>query len=361
VADVSGIEIERTGGVRRKEVDVLIGGPPCQPFSKAGYWRTGDSMRLEDPRAGTLSNFMRIVAELCPRAFVIENVPGISYSGKDEGLKLIERWVRKINMEHGTTYRPDSKVINSVEYGVPQGRARFLLVADREGGTFKFPEATHKEALSKTNGRRLLDAVTAWDAIGDLNNREEEDLEVHGYWGKLLPSVPEGENYLYHTSKGEGHRFFGYRTRYWGFLLKLAKSRPSWTLQAQPGPGIGPFHWKSRRLSVDEMARLQTFPNGIKFSGNYQSVRRQIGNAVPSLMAESIAREIAKQIFRQRGLGDLKLSVRLRRPIPPPEEILPVPEEYLKHIGNHPDHPGPGNGPGAKLREARSGRRIVIE
>jgi len=349
IQHVSGKELTKAVGIDEREIDIVIGGPPCQPFSKAGYWVTGDTQRLDDPRAETLSSYMRVVGELLPRAFVLENVPGIAYSGKDEGLRLLERWVRKINREHGTRYALSSKVVNAAEYGVPQLRTRFLMMGDRDGGNFAFPPPTHKLPTMRGDDG-LRDSVTAWDAIGHLNDIIHSDLDVTGYWGKLLPSIPEGENYLYHTAKGGGEKLFGYRTRYWGFLLKLAKTRPSWTLQAQPGPSIGPFHWKSRRLSVEEMALLQTFPRGIELAGNYQSQRRQIGNAVPSLMAEVVARAVARQIFGQRGLGGLTLAVERREPAPPPEVVLPVPRTYLKHIGDHPDHPGEGNGPGTRQR-----------
>ena len=77
---------------------------------------------------------------------------------------------------------------------------------------------------------------------------KDEDLNVRGKWVGLLPSIPEGKNYLWHTSRGGGLPLFGWRTRYWTFLLKLAKNRPSWTIQAQPGPAVGPFHLSYKRL-----------------------------------------------------------------------------------------------------------------
>src|SRR5262249_639229 len=86
---ISTEEILRTAGLRRGEIDVLIGGPPCQPFSKSGYWARGDALRLADPRASTLTAFLRVVREALPRAFVIENAPGLAYKGKDEGLARI--------------------------------------------------------------------------------------------------------------------------------------------------------------------------------------------------------------------------------------------------------------------------------
>ena len=88
----------------------------------------------------------------------------------------------------------------------------------------------------------------------------ERTLTVGGKWADLLPTIPEGQNYLWHTNRGGGSQLFGWRTRYWSFLLKLAKNLPSWTIQAHPGSSIGPFHWRNRKLSVPEMCRLQTFP-----------------------------------------------------------------------------------------------------
>src|SRR5262249_20870024 len=135
-----------------------------------------------------------------------------------------------------------------------------------------------------------------------------DDLEVRGKWAELLPSIPEGQNYLWHTSRGEGLPLFGWRRRYWNFLLKLAKDRPSWTIQAQPGPAVGPFHWKNRRLSTRELCRLQTFPDNVSIIGDRGSIQRQVGNAVPSLLAEVLARAIRYQLLRLRPLrGALRL------------------------------------------------------
>jgi DNA (cytosine-5)-methyltransferase 1 len=92
------------------------------------------------------------------------------------------------------------------------------------------------------------------------------------------------------------------------------------------------------------MSRLQTFPNGLCFVGNRGSIQRQIGNAVPSLLAETLAREIARQFFGVEISGPPKLRIELNRPIPPPEPVRPVPQELLSLVGNHPDHPGEGRG-----------------
>jgi DNA (cytosine-5)-methyltransferase 1 len=137
---------------------------------------------------------------------------------------------------------------------------------------------------------------------------------------------------------------FGWRRCYWSFLLKLAKDRPSWTIQAQPGPAIGPFHWENRRLSVAELACLQTFPRKMVFAGNRGSVQKQLGNAVPSLLAEVIARAIAAQFFDVPFPREPIFAVSLRRPIPAPERVQAVAKKYLDLQGNHPEHPGTGKG-----------------
>lgn len=328
--------------LRKGELDLLIGGPPCQPFSKSGYWSNGDARRLRDPRANTLMEYMRCVAETLPSAFVLENVHGIKYSGKEEGFRLIEGLVRRINRERNVRYRLHWSVLNAVDYGVPQLRSRFVLVGNRTDNDFIFPSPVTTPNLG--NAHEVVEATTAWDAIGHLRHEESEDLSVKGAWADLLPSIPEGKNYLWHTNRGGGLPLFGWRTRYWNFLLKLAKNLPSWTIQAQPGPAVGPFHWESRRLSVVELAALQTFPADIKFYGSRISVQRQIGNAVPSLLGESLARAVASQIFNAETPSKLAYAVPFHRPIPPPEPLGQVPERFLRLAGDHPDHPGEGRG-----------------
>src|SRR5260221_13645095 len=114
--------------------------------------------------------------------------------------------------------------------------------------------------------------------------------------------MPEGDNYLWHADRCGGKPLFGWRRRYWSFLLKLAKARPSWTIQAQPGPAIGPFHWDNRYLSMRELCRLQTFPDDVHVVGTRASIQKQLGNAVPSLLAEVMAREMRGQMVGYRKL-----------------------------------------------------------
>ena len=339
------------------EIDLVIGGPPCQPFSKAGYWARGDSLRLDDPRADTLAAYLRVIEEAQPRAFLLENVGGLAFIGKDDGLRLLLRGIEELNARTNSSYKASVAVLNAVNFGVPQIRERLFLIAARDGTAFRFPRETHFAPLDEDGlpleGRRDGESRhrTAWDALGDVRPDPDEDLEVRGKWAALLPSIPEGSNYLWHTDRGGGRPLFGWRRRYWSFLLKLAKTKPSWTIQAQPGPAIGPFHWDNRYLSMRELCRLQTFPDDIQIVGSRQSVQKQVGNAVPSLLAEVLAREIRQQLLGHRRITKpLQLMPPCRKPVPAPERRRPVPERFKEFEGEHSAHPGTGKGYGAQKR-----------
>ncbi len=355
VETVSSNTILEAGRLAVGQADVLIGGPPCQPFSKSGYWSRGDSGRLNDPRANTLAEYVRVLRDTQPRAFLLENVSGLAYTGKEEGLQFLLDEIARVNAETGTNYAVSSKVLNAAWYGVPQTRERIILVGSRDGTEFRFPEPEFREPDEEPDlfGRRETYRTT-WDALGDLG--EPEDLletVARGRWAGLLPSIPEGSNYLHHTDRGEGLPLFGWRRRYWSFLLKLSKRRASWTLTAQPGPAIGPFHWKNRRLARTELLRLQTFPDGYKVVGSLADVQRQLGNAVPSLLGEVLATEIRRQLLGHRvPKAEPKLRPPRREDVPPAERPLPVPASYVGLAGDHEAHPGTGLGYGAARREA---------
>lgn len=365
VFEVPTPELLERGGLRRGDVDILIGGPPCQPFSKSGYWAKGDTKRLEDPRSDTLSAYLRVLEEAVPRSFLLENVEGLAYSGKDEGLQLLLDRIRLINRRTKSNYRPIVAVLRAADFGVPQLRERVFVVGARDGTTFRFPQPTHRPAGEQISLFRHADLPlyrTAWDALADVEPGPAEQLEVRGKWAKLLPSIPEGNNYLWHTDRGGGLPLFGWRRRYWSFLLKLAKNQPSWTIQAQPGPAVGPFHWNNRRLSMRELCRLQTFPDDVTISGARTSIQRQVGNAVPSLLAEVLAREIRVQLLGRRALpGPPKLMPLDRSPAPPPERIGEVPREFRTLAGRHTAHPGTGKGYGARARARQAERGLGVE
>ncbi|SNS03289.1 DNA (cytosine-5)-methyltransferase 1 [Humidesulfovibrio mexicanus] len=333
------------GGLRAGELDLLIGGPPCQPFSKSGWWANGDSLRLDDPRADTLAGYLRVLREARPRAFLLENVAGLAFEGKNEGLRLLTTTLETINQEAGTNYRPKVLTLNAANFGVPQARSRVFVIGSREGLDFTPPRETHADPSMPSLGG-LEPWHTAWDAIGGLGEPRDLGLQLTGKWADLLPSIPEGQNYLWHTSRMGGMPLFGWRTRYWNFLLKLAKDRPAWTIQAQPGPATGPFHWDNRKLSGEELARLQTFPKDAVILGGRADVQRQLGNAVPSLLAEVLGREIARQFFKvKQKTSKPKLLPKRRDDLPPPEPVASVPAKYHALAGDHASHPGTGQGP----------------
>lgn len=342
----SSSEILRVAGLKIGEADILIGGPPCQPFSKSSYWAAGDSGRLDDPRADTLTAFLRVLRETQPRTFLLENVKGLTYRGKEDGLHYLLEGVRHINTIAKTNYQVSWQVLNAADYGVPQLRERVFLVASRDGRPFVFPEPTHGEGRQEPHR-------TAWDAIGDLPaDPDDPYLIPKGKWAKLLQSIPEGQNYLWHTPRGGGEPLFGWRTRYWNFMLKLAKSHPSWTLQASPGPSTGPFHWRNRMLSPKELSRLQTFPDNLVYKTTPRNIQRMLGNAVPSLLAEVLATTIRSQLFDSpRKSESFALLPPRRNHIPAPERVNPLDFSYAHLRGNHAAHVGEGLGPGALRHE----------
>jgi len=363
IAQVPTSEVLRIAGLKVGKADILIGGPPCQPFSKAGFWVTGQARRLDDPRASTLDHYLRILAEAQPKTFLLENVEGLGFRGKDEGLHLIREALLTINAKVGTNYTASVAVLNAADYGVPQLRRRLFIVGARDGTPFRFPEPTHADPTSVARATNSDRWRTAWDALHDLPEPNDPGLRMQGKWAGLMPSIPEGQNYLWHTERGGGEPLFGWRRRFWSFLLKLAKDQPSWTLAAQPGPATGPFHWSGRRLSVQEMMRLQTFPGDVRIAGSHADAQRQLGNAVPSLMAEVLARAVRQQILRLPLIGEEpRLAVRTAPiPVPLPIVAAQVPIAYHPLRGQHEAHPGTGKGYGAVARPQRPGSLVAAE
>jgi DNA (cytosine-5)-methyltransferase 1 len=172
--------------------------------------------------------------------------------------------------------------------------------------------------------------------------------QVGGKWGDLRPTIPAGENYLWHTDRGRGKPLFGWRTRYWSFLLKLSKRLPSWTVQAQPGAAIGPFHWNTRKLSFHELCRIQTFPDSLLLGSGRTEMQRMLGNAVPSLIAEVLAREIRRQFFDAPLRAPLKL-------LPPKRVNVPLPQKISR--AHRTPRSAPRRGQGAPCVKTSRGTR----
>ena len=150
--------------------------------------------------------------------------------------------------------------------------------------------------------RRLPRHIDAGEALADLepkfNPFEPEEI-VTGTYAEALAAVPAGANYLYWTAeRGHPAPRFKWRSRYWSFLLKLDPTRPSPTIQGQPGPWVGPFHWENRRLRVAELKRLMTFPDDFVVLGTRREQQLQLGNAVPPKLAEAVARSVRNELLR---------------------------------------------------------------
>lgn len=160
----------------------------------------------------------------------------------------------------------------------------------------------HERRSRPDHAGALLRHVTSGEVLADLHTEPEEQDGVNGKFGHLLPEIPPGGNYLHFTAH-EGHPrpLFEWRSRYWTFLLKLDPNRPASTIQAQPGPYVGPFHWDNRRLRVPELKRLHGFPDDFQFAGSRRDVQVQVGNAVPPLLARVVAEAIRGQLA-----GDLE-------------------------------------------------------
>lgn len=347
IANVAVPQLLAAASARAGEIDLLSAGPPCQPFSKSANWRYGTPLGLADPRSRSIDDMLRVIEGVLPRVVLIENVPGFAGKGLRAGLRSVEAGIARINRRCGSAYRISSAILDAAEFGVPQHRRRLIMVADREGREFKMPSPTHG-----ANSANQAPCLTAWDAIGDFDvPKAAPELRMRGRWADLLPSIPEGENYIWHTARGGGIPLFGYRTRYWSFLLKLAKERPAWTLAANPSQNSGPFHWRNRLLSVAEMARLQSFPDRWRIAGTRVQQVRQIGNAVPPLLAEVIGREISRQLLGARPSARRPKLLLSGGTCPPkPERLRPVQDQYLALLGIHQAHPGHGRGPGAQRR-----------
>ncbi|MGO6725638.1 DNA cytosine methyltransferase [Rhizobium leguminosarum bv. viciae] len=280
----------RAGGLRSGDVDLLVGGPPCPAFSKSRFYRTEKPRALDDPVAAeTVGGYLRVLGDVRPKAFLLENVRGLAYGVHRDALEHI------IATASSLGYHVRWGIVNAADYGVPQIRERCIVLGSLYGD-IDFPETTH----AKTPTAERLPWTTAGEAIGDIDTEENAADEGHFAGGKynyLLADIPPGENYLYFTQeRGHPNPLFKWRSRYWSFLLKLSPEMPSWTIQARRSNNMGPLHWRNRILRIEEVSRLQTFPDGFKFSGTVERQWRQIGNAVPPLLAQHFGKTIARHL-----------------------------------------------------------------
>lgn len=289
IEEVQGSTIEH---VLEEPLDLLVGGPPCPPYSKSRFYRQDKPRALNDPVGdATLAGYLRVLTAARPRAFLLENVSGFRYKVHAEALELLETTAAELG--YSTTW----SVLNAADFGVPQIRERFFMIGMRDKKPV-MPSPTHSK--SPPEGSGLLPWVTAGTALNDLDTPENADDEGHfagGQFHEQLCEIPPGDNYLYFTEKrGHPNPIWEWRSRYWSFLLKLSPEMPSWTIQARRSNNMGPFHWRNRILRIEEVKRLQTFPDDWALAGNIEQQWRQVGNAVPPLLAQALGTAIATQL-----------------------------------------------------------------
>lgn len=292
--------------LKRGDVDLVHGGPPCTPFSKSGYWlaykRAG-----EDPKASLLDNYVEALVAIRPKAFVMENVFALGY--RNHNRFVLERFAAAVR---AAGYSFDLQALIAADFGVPQLRQRLFCVGLREdlldvpADLYRFPWSgpTHSgpHETRTQYDHDLIPHETASEAFAGLDadsNPPEPEEEVKGTYEDEFRGVPPGDNYLFWTAhRGHPQPRFEWRKRYWTFLLKLHPDRPSPTIQGQPGPWVGPFHWEGRRLRVAELKRLMTFPDEFDVLGTRREQQLQLGNAVPPLLGQVVAEAVAWELAR---------------------------------------------------------------
>jgi DNA (cytosine-5)-methyltransferase 1 len=288
--------------LRPGEVDLVTGGPPCQPFSTAG--KRGSVM---DPRGSLFMDFIRVVREVQPRFFVMENVRGLlsapvqhrpinqrglEYPPLDANemsgaaLKVVLSEMKELG------YNVVYNLLETADYGVPQNRERVVFIGSRDRETVTFPFATHC-----ADGSKLLKWRTLRNALTDLIDSQPEFTAYSESRLKYLRLLKEGQNWRYlpedvkKDAMGGAYNSGGGKV---GFYRRLSWDKPSPTVTTSP-------HQKAtdmchpielRPLSVRECARIQTFPDDWIFHGSVTSKYKQIGNAVPVLFAKEVGKYI---------------------------------------------------------------------
>lgn len=274
-ADVAGVDFGRWRGV-----DLLAGGPPCQPFSTGGLRRGRDDAR------DFLPEFVRAVLQAQPRVFLMENVPGLAAFGEylhDTMLPLM-----------GTYRISGPHIVNAADYGVPQSRRRMIIIGCREDRDFRFPDPN-------LAARVPAGAVLTYDPVGEPNPSKivfckNPDLRPNPYHGQLFNGGGRAIN-LDAPAPTILAAAGGNKTHF----LDCADEVPRYHRHLRKGgaPRVGELPG-ARRLTVRESATLQTFPAGFEFAGSRSSQYTQVGNAVPPKLAETLGLAIADHVSGRR-------------------------------------------------------------
>jgi DNA (cytosine-5)-methyltransferase 1 len=323
--------------LKGQKVDLIIGGPPCPTFSTIGhakiqsvYKSFEDKDITNDPRNDLFLDFFRYVDHFRPKMFVMENVPQFLTKYNGATFNAVQELISSDLPEYDLV--KEVKVLNAVNYGVPQNRKRMILVGYLKGMNFRYPDITHWFADGKSNlnpnsseisPNKLKKHVTVKSAISDLpmitDNWRVSEVEYSKHEGldsyqKLMrqntnKTVKNNicrltnerakivfshmhQGCIYMDLPSEIRKILPFREDIFKDRLKrLIEENPSWTVLAHIGmDGYMYIHpTENRTLSVREAARIQSFPDDFEFIGNQQETYIQVGNAVPVLLARKIA------------------------------------------------------------------------
>lgn len=299
------------------DLDLLAGGPPCQPFSTAGRRRS-----VSDPRGDVLWDFLSYVVELRPKFFLMENVRGLisaalrhrpialrpnkgghALDSDEQPGSVVAKWMEDLLRLTGNEYRVDCFEVNAVNYGAPQLRERVLFIGNRLGRTVNFPAPTHGplEVLAHDPATVLMPFRTLRDAIGELHEEKPVLLDFSERKKRYLAMVPPGGNWralpveVQQESMGKAWLAKGGRSGWW---RRLSWDLPCPTLVTMPNhAGTSMCHPSQVRvLSIAEYAAIQEFPPGWTFAGSIQTKYAQAGNAVPSRLGAVAGQVIARSL-----------------------------------------------------------------
>ena len=281
-----------------KKVDIVVGGPPCQSYSTLGK-------RQMDDRANLFMQYKRVLKILQPKAFVFENVVGILSMDKGNLFKQVQAEFEELG------YNLQYRVLDAVNFGVPQHRERVILVGFKGENKFVYPDPTHGDGLKPY--------VTLKDAIGDLpvlRSGEKKTNYASAATNEFLKFVrknctdiveehcaPKNGEHLVRImealkdgqSKEDLPEDIRPKSGYGNTYAKLWWEKPSTTITrnfACPSSSRCIHPRDSRAMSIREGARLQSFPDDYKFYGADGMKRLEIGNAVPPLLSMTIAKQM---------------------------------------------------------------------
>lgn len=275
------------------EVQLVVGGPPCQTFSAAGR-RAAGVKGINDERGTLFEEYARLLQQLRPRAFLFENVYGLTGAQNGSAWRAIHLKFTQLG------YRLFWRVLDTADYGVPQHRERLFIIGVLSGD-YLFPCPTHGPDAHPSQP-----FYTAGEAVLGANEQVTDDISltgtaIGGRFSHLIADIPPGLNYSFFTPEmGHPRPVFAWRSKFSDFMYKADPEAPVRTIKAQAGLYTGPFSWENRHFTVAEMKRLQTFPDNYILTGNRSTKLEQIGNSVPPQIGRVLALSILQQVFNTR-------------------------------------------------------------